>query len=105
MRPLRQIDDRAEVLTEDQIVFHRPERPSWLCACGNPWPCAKLRGHLLATMAPQELGLSMAAYYRDARRELDGEVPAVSIHARLFGWVHEGSPRRPDGWRFPGGPW
>lgn len=98
MRPLRQIGDRP--------AEHRPAQPGWQCDVdGEDWPCAALRGHLLATMSPQELGLLMAAYYRDARRELDGEVPPASIHARLFGWVHEGSPRRPDGWRLPGGPW
>ena len=94
-RPLRQVDDRAAVLAEPGR--HWPARPSWTCAAGcGDWPCAPLRGHLLATRTRGEISALMADYYDVAMREL--ELESTEVHLRLFAWA------RHEGWHPVGGP-
>lgn len=86
-RPPRQIDDQADVLADvlADPAAHRPHRPHWICACGQPWPCEPLRGHMVATMSAQDIGVAMDPYYRFAVIEL--AAPAEDVHQRLFGWI------------------
>lgn len=96
MRPLRRIDDQADVL--ERPGDHQPSRPSWTCAAGcGDWPCALFRGHLLATLDRSAIASLMATFYQAALLELSDE-PEV-VHARLFAWHRREDTRRP-----PGGP-
>lgn len=95
-RPLRQVDDRADVLPDPDR--HRPDRPWWTCRAGcGDWPCASLRGHLLATCTRGEISVLMADYYDLAMREM--ELESTEVHLRLFGWA------RYAGWHPAGGVW
>jgi hypothetical protein len=106
MRPPRQIYDQADILNEAEVTLHEPDRPSWQCpTCAQPWPCGRLRVHLMATLTQQEIGLHMGGYVRDAERELAGTVAPMAVHYRLFAWIRDGVDRPPPPVRRPpGGP-
>lgn len=90
----RQID-QTDVL--DRPTDHWPTRPGWTChACHGAWPCAPLRGHLLATLDRSDIDAAMAGYYPMAEVELS-EVESHVLHDRFFGW------HRLSGWHPPGG--
>lgn len=95
-RPPRQIDRDAEVLARP--ADHQPQRPGWDCTQGDgPWPCARYREHLLATLDRGAIGSLMGGWYPQMLAELrEGSV----VHARLFGWYRHEGMRRPAG-----GPW
>ncbi|MFI2661357.1 hypothetical protein [Micromonospora carbonacea] len=72
-----------------QPVAHLPVRPTWACTgCGDPWPCAAARAHLLAEYADDQLMLSvhLARHLVDAISDLTPGKPGER-YARFLGWV------------------
>ncbi|MET7395644.1 hypothetical protein ABZS66_19350 [Dactylosporangium sp. NPDC005572] len=75
-------------------ALHTPERPTWRCAAGcGDWPCAPIRDHMEATMAPLDISMVMAGHYQRAAHELD--LPPTEVHRRMFGWIRGPSPLDP----------
>jgi hypothetical protein len=68
---------------------HLPVRPTWACiGCGDPWPCAAARAHLLAEHADDQLMLSvhLARHLVDAISDLPPGKPGER-YARFLGWA------------------
>jgi hypothetical protein len=68
-------------------MSHVLQRPSWLCSCGEAWPCRVRREQLLDEYSGQlpELRAMMAGYLPKALGDALGDVGAR--HAQLVGWL------------------